>query len=182
MKEIFLSLSILVAAFSLSAESRNQGENEMASYKIVQKPATLVIGIECRTSNSPDAAPKDISLLWEKFISEEIWSKIPNKSSHDILGLYCDYEGDFTQPYSLVIGCQVASLDEIPSGMVAKTLPPSSYAVFQASGEFPQSVVDTWGTIWQTSLPRTYTGDFELYGENFHADKVAEIYIAIEKE
>jgi predicted transcriptional regulator YdeE len=180
MKEIFLSLFILMAAFSLSAECQNQGENEMASYKIVQKPAMLVIGIECRTSNSPDAAQKDIPLHWERFISEEICSKIPNKSSNDILGLYCDYAGDFTQPYSLVIGCQVTSSDEIPPGMVAKTLPASSYAVFQVSGEFPKSVVDTWGTIWQTSLPRTYTGDFERYGENFYLDNIADIYIAIE--
>lgn len=35
----------------------------------------------------------------------------------------------YTQPYSLLIGCQVSSMDDIPQDMVAKTIPSGSYAI-----------------------------------------------------
>ena len=35
-------------------------ENTMESHKVVQKPAIRVIGIDCRTSNAPEAGPQDI--------------------------------------------------------------------------------------------------------------------------
>ena len=115
--------------------------NLMQNYTVVQKPSLIVIGIECRTSNDLDAGPQDIPKLWERFYSENLMDQIPNKVSHEVIALYCDYEGDYTKPYSLVIGCQVTSLGEIPKGMVAKVLPASSYAVFNAKGEYPKSFV-----------------------------------------
>lgn len=157
-------------------------ENIMENYKIVKKPAILVIGIDCQTSNAPEAGPQDIPKLWGKFYAEDVMSRIPNKISNEVIALYCDYEGDYTQPYSLVIGCAVRSLDEVPAGMVAKTIPASSYAVFRAVGEYPASLIETWGNIWkQTDLKRTYTGDFELYGDKFlsGSPKEMEVYIAI---
>jgi len=100
------------------------------------------------------------------------------------VALYCDYEGDYTQPYSLVIVCPVSSLDNIPEGMVAKTIPAGSYAVFRAIGEYPASLIETWGNIWQTELKRTYTGDYEFYGEKFVSSesKEVEVFMAIEQE
>lgn len=132
---------------------------------ILQKPSMIVMGIECRTSNTQDAAPQDIPKLWGRFYQENIATQIPNKASKDVVALYCDYEKDFTRPYSCVIGCPVTSLETIPKGMVAKVVPASIYAVFRVAGEFPKCLIDTWGKIWTTDLKRTYTGDFELYKE-----------------
>ncbi len=157
-------------------------ENTMGSHEVVQKPALLVIGIDCRTSNAPEAGPQDIPKLWGRFYGEDIISRIPNKTSHEVIALYCDYEGDYTHPYSIVIGCPVSSIDTIPEGMVAKTLPASSYAVFRAIGEHPKALIETWGNIWQQpSLKRTYTGDFELYGDKFvsGSPKEVEVFIAM---
>ncbi|MBA2728283.1 MAG: effector binding domain-containing protein [Parachlamydiaceae bacterium] len=153
----------------------------MNDFKVTQKPSVLLIGIQCRTSNDPDAGPKDIPELWEKFASEKVLENIPNKTSNDVIALYCDYEGDHTQPYTLVIGCAVTSFDSVPRGMVTKTIPASSYAVFQAVGEFPKSLIETWEKIWKTDLKRTYNGDLELYGEKFNSGtpKVVEVFIAI---
>lgn len=156
-------------------------ENAMEN-EIVHKPAILVIGIDCRTSNAPEAGPQDIPNLWGRFYSEGIIDRIPNKVSNEVIALYCDYEGDHTQPYSVVIGCPVKSIDTLPEGMVAKTIPASSYAVFRAVGEYPTSLIKTWGNIWkQSNLERTYTGDFELYGEQFisGSPKQLEVFIAI---
>lgn len=140
----------------------------MGSHEVVQKPATLVIGIDCRTSNALEAGPQDIPKLWGRFYSEDVINRIPNKTSNEVIALYCDYEGDYTQPYSVVIGCPVSSIDTIPEGMVAKTIPASSYVVFRAIGEHPKALIETWDNIWkQPSLERTYTSDFELYGNKF---------------
>ncbi len=154
----------------------------MGIHKVVQKSAVLGIGIDCRTSNAPEAGPQDIPNLWGKFYNEDIINRIPNKISNEVIALYCDYEGDYNQPYSVVIGCSVSSIDTIPEGMVAKTIPASSYAVFTAVGEYPASLIKTWGNIWKESdLKRTYAGDFELYGDKFvsRSPQEVEVYIGI---
>ncbi|MFI5342816.1 MAG: GyrI-like domain-containing protein [Chlamydiales bacterium] len=156
----------------------------MENYTVVHKPTMMIVGIACRTSNAPDAGPQDIPRLWGQFYSEVIINQIPNKVSNEVVALYCDYEGDYTQPYSLVIGCPVHSVDVIPKGMVTKIIPSGSYALFRAVGEYPASLIETWGTIWQTKLMRTYTGDFEFYGDQFTSGspKEVEVLIAIKKE
>jgi predicted transcriptional regulator YdeE len=154
----------------------------MGNYNVIQKPAIVVVGIECRTSNSPDAAPQDIPRLWDKFYKEKIIDHIPNKVSYEVIALYCDYESDYTKPYSLIIGCPVSSVDSVPAGMRAKIIPAGSYAIFPAVGENPPSVYEAWLNIWQTKLKRTYTGDYELYGNKSFSGspKEVEIFIAIE--
>lgn len=155
---------------------------EKDMYTLIQRPEMLVIGIECRTSNAPEAGLHDIPRHWEKFFNENVVLRIPNKATDEVIALYCDYEGDHTLPYSLVIGSEVSSLEDIPEGMVAKMLPASTYAMFPAIGEHPKSLINTWKTIWQTDLKRTYTGDFEVYGHKFMADttKEVDVFIAIE--
>lgn len=154
----------------------------MQNFTRVHKPRIAIIGIECRTSNDSNAGPKDIPLLWQKFYAENIQSKIPNKASDEVIALYCDYEGDYTQPYSCVIGCAVNSLDQIPEGMVGKVVPESTFALYHATGDFPKSLIDTWGNIWHSNLKRTYAGDYEVYGHKFSAtSKEVDVLVAIEK-
>ncbi len=112
----------------------------MKNFTKVHKPSMMVIGIECRASNSASAAPQDIPQLWQKFYAEEIQSKIPNKVSEEVIALYCDYEGDYTEPYSCVIGCPVSSLGHIHPGMVGKMVPAATFAIFHAAGDFPKSL------------------------------------------
>lgn len=154
----------------------------MENFKTIHEPHKMVIGVECRTSNALDAAARDIPRLWERFYAEGILNKVPNKSSDDILVLYCDYEGDYTQPYSCVIGCSVTSLDRIPQGLVGKMIPASTFAIFRAVGDFPKSLITTWMTIWQSNLRRTYTGDYEIYKPQFSTavSKEVDVLIAIE--
>ncbi len=143
----------------------------------VEKQAITIVGISCKTSNAPDAASVDIPKLWKKFYEEGIAEKIPNKTSDAVFALYCDYEGDYTKPYSLVIGCPVASDGQVPDGMVAKTIPQGTYAIFTAVGDYPASVVKAWQEIWSSDLQRTYTGDYELY----NTSQDIQIYIAVQE-
>lgn len=178
MNKIITITMTLLSSFA-SAQNQNTKDIAMENYKTIQKPSIVIIGIECRTSNAPDKAPLDIPLHWGKFYSEGILNKIPNKTSNEVIALYCDYEGDHTKPYSFVIGSPVSSLTIIPEGMVAKTLPATSYAVFNAIGEHPKKLVETWGEVWKTTLDRTYTGDFEIYGEKFTSGSPQEVEVLI---
>lgn len=125
-----------------------------------------VIGISVRTTNEGGQAAKDIPQLWERFMSEDIESKIPAKISRDVYGIYTEYEGDYTQPYTTVLGCKVESLDNIPEGFIGLTIETANYEKYTAKGKMSDDIVyNKWTEIWQSDLDRTYLADFEIYGE-----------------
>ncbi len=146
--------------------------------EIISLSEIKVTGIESRTSNA--TAHIDIPKLWQKFYSENIKDKIPNKTDDDVLSLYTEYESDFTKPYTIVICCRVNDFSGVPDGMVFKIIPAAKYAVFTAKGKMPDKIVETWKDIWTSDIERTYTGDFEIYNEKFNLpEPEAEIYIAV---
>ncbi len=151
-----------------------------SSHPIIHRPSFTIMGISCKTSNDPTKGPFDISKLWERFFTEGIFEKIEGKLSNDIFALYCDYEGDYTKPYTVVIGCAVSESKRIPSDMIVKKVPDSSYTLFQAIGDHPETLIQTWQKIWKEPLERTYTGDFEVYGSAFSSKPPqVDVYIAI---
>ncbi len=141
-----------------------------------------VIGIAVRTSNENEQAATDIPALWEKFMAEGIAEKIPNKTDHSLYCIYTDYEKDHTKPYTTILGCKVENLDIIPDGMVGKTFETATYKKYVAKGNILQGLVyNEWIKIWNAGLPRTFTADFEVYGEKAQNPEDAEvdIYIAV---
>src|SRR3989442_851726 len=96
----------------------------------------------------------------EKFFNDNIPAKIPHRINGNIFALYTDYAGDYTMPYSWILGCEVSSLDEIPAGLTGKVISASNYAVFTTQGEFPQGLISAWQEVWKFPLARTYTCDF----------------------
>lgn len=134
-----------------------------------------VVGISVRTTNENDQAMKDIGALWNKFYFDNIMGKIPQQEGEEIISLYTDYEKDFTSPYSVILGRKVSSINSVPAGMVAKTIPASKYAVFHVEGKMPQELIKAWRWIWKSDLQRTYTGDFEIYKKENEVD----VYVSI---
>jgi len=123
-----------------------------------------IIGITVRTSNESGRAAQDIPALWNKFISENLASKIPGRTDNDIYCIYTDYEKDHTRPYTTLLGCRVKDLSSIPEGFTGKSIETAVYKKFTAMGKLSDNIVfDEWTRIWNTSLPRTYTSDFEVY-------------------
>lgn len=143
-----------------------------------------VIGISVRTTNANGQSATDIGKLWDKFISEGIIEKIPNKIDRTLFSIYTDYEGDHTQPYTTLLGCKVESFDIIPNGMVARSFEGGNYTKFVAKGDLQKGAVYLeWLKIWEMDLNRTYTADFEIYGERAQSPSNAEvdIFIAIKE-
>ena len=124
-----------------------------------------VIGISIRTTNEDGQSGKDIPALWNKFMTEEIQGKIPNKVSEDIFCIYTDYEKDHTKPYTTILGCKVENLDNIPENMVGKTIESADYEELIAKGNLSDGIVyNKWLEIWNSDLNRSFTADFEIYG------------------
>lgn len=137
------------------------------------EPAITVVGIAIRTSH---AKAEEIGGLWQRFYSEGVGGQIPDRLERDVYSVYFDYEGDFTAPYSLLIGCAVRSDSSVPEGMKTVVLPAGSYERFDATGEQPQGVIAAWNTIWKAPLERRYEVDFERYGE----DGTVAIYVGVQ--
>ncbi len=140
-----------------------------------------IVGIWVKTTNQNNQAKKDIGELWQKFMGANLSEKLPNIKNPTIYAVYTEYEGDHTQPYTTILGYSVDSLDNIPEGMKAVTIEKGVYHQFTAKGDLTtNAVVDVWNNIWDMDLNRTYTTDFEVYGEKAADPKngEAEIYIA----
>jgi predicted transcriptional regulator YdeE len=139
-----------------------------------------VIGISVRTTNENGQAGQDIPALWNKFMTEGIANQIPNKIDNSLFCIYTEYEKDHTKPYTTILGCKVENLNTIPNGMVGKTFEEATYKKHIAKGNILQGMVfDQWTKIWNSDLDRTFTSDFEVYGEKAQNIENAEVDIFI---
>lgn len=151
--------------------------------KYVTQGPIKIIGKAWKTTNQKGQAARDIPKFWDSFYKENVLLQIPNRIDESVLGVYTDYVGDFTKPYTILIGCPVSSLDDIPEGLEGKNIARTTYAVFEAKGSFPQCLVDTWNHIWNSGLERAYRSDFEVYGPKFGTPENAhvDVYISIKR-
>ena len=153
--------------------------------KFVRLDEIHAIGIGARTTNRLefDQSSAKIPGLWNKFLAEGMAEKIPNQEEPArLMGIYTNYISDHTDEYELIIASAVTSLNDIPEGMSGVTILAGDYLVFQARGQMPNAVIQTWKGIWDyfaedSSYERLYTTDFELY----RGDSEADIHIAVKK-
>lgn len=125
-----------------------------------------IIGISTRTTNKNEQATKEIAKLWERFMSENIMTLIPNKVDNTVYSLYTEYDGDHTEPYTAILGCKVEKLDIIPKGMIGKSFDSGHYAKTTAKGDLTKGlIVNHWFKIWEMHLERKFTADFEVFGK-----------------
>lgn len=153
----------------------------MISPSIEQQKEKFFIGLALRTNNEECSVAMPAHKA--RFFQENTLSKIPHKINGNILALYTDYEGDYTKPYTWILGCEVSSLEEVPEGLVGKVIPASTYAVFTTEGKFPQGLIAAWQEIWKANLPRSYTSDFEVYPSDFDPERnpQVKVYIAVKE-
>lgn len=139
-----------------------------------------IIGLSVRTTNENAQSAKDIAALWNKFLSENLISKILNKITDDIYCVYTEYEKDHTKPYTTILGCKVENLNSIPEGMTGKVIDGGIYKNFTAKGKVAEGFVfKAWEKIWEADISRTYTSDFEIYGKKAQNPDNAEIDILV---
>jgi predicted transcriptional regulator YdeE len=141
----------------------------------------FLVGISVRTTNANGQSAKDIGELWERFMGEGILLQIVNRISDDVYCVYTDYESDQNGFYTAVLGCRVNSPDNIPVGLISLIVAPSTYLKYTAKGRLPDCVAETWQHIWNSSLNRRYTADFDLYSTKAQnpEDAEVEVYVGV---
>lgn len=127
---------------------------------IMTQPTRTLIGIEARASNDD---PQAIGAVWQRFIGEELASRIAQRIDNHLVAVYCEYDGDHTQPYTFFLGCVVEDAVEPPEGFTALTIAPGRYARFAANGPMPAALMNAWAAIWDTEINRAYQADFEIH-------------------
>lgn len=143
----------------------------------------LIAGMEIRTRNDAGQAEKAIPELWGAFMQANLAQKLPDLACNTMYAVYTDYEGDHTQPYTMMLGFEVTSKDRVPTELTMKTIPVSDYEVFTAKGDLTQTAVrDAWMKVWQSDLNRTYQTDIEVYGEKASdpTNGEAEVWIGVQ--
>ena len=135
-----------------------------------------VIGISVRTTNENGQAAEEIADLWGRFMNEKILDAIPNKIDKTVYSIYTDYENDHTKPYTAILGCRVGSLNDIPNGMIGKSVDGGNYVKLSAKGDLMKGlIVNKWTEIWEMDLDRAFTTDFEVFGAKSQNPTDAEI-------
>jgi predicted transcriptional regulator YdeE len=139
-----------------------------------------VIGISVRTTNENNQSGQDIPILWNRFKSEDILEKIPNKIDNTIYCIYTDYENDHTKPYTTILGCKVSTLADISNEFTGITFEKANYSKRTVKGNLMEGIVyNEWIKIWNSDLPRNFTSDFEVYDEKSLNPENAEVNIFI---
>jgi len=148
----------------------------------VEELTLIGLKLPFKTRNENNQSMKDCGELWTRFEREEIFVKIPNRLSDEVLAVYYDYEGDHTQPFSYFIGCKVQERTELPDDLDKLTIPAGKYQKVTAKGEMPACVTNVWREIWESDIPRAYQSDFEVYGERSRnwSDAEVDIYLSVE--
>ncbi|MGF7049522.1 putative transcriptional regulator YdeE [Paenibacillus sp. DS2015] len=152
------------------------------------KPQITLTGISVRTTNRQEAGPQGlIPELWERYFQSDIASQMDVRHPHFIYALYTDYESDATGEYTLLIGHECSDNSSPIAGLEQVIIPEAQYIVFETKrGPVQQVVIEAWQEIWRTfedsTIKRTYSGDFELYqtSDSNPEESVVQIYIAVE--
>ena len=152
-------------------------------YEIVELEEKIIVGIKIKTTNKDGKAMQDIGMTWQKLFANGIYEKIPNKVNGKTIGLYTEYEGDYTKPYTFIAGAEVSQEVQIGEEIESIIIPKGKYAKFVITGDVQNSVGQAWQEIWNMDLKRKYTCDFEEYQNNSEdmLKQEIHIYIALDK-
>lgn len=104
-----------------------------------------------------------INEFWGRFLQSNIKSQLNNILSDDLYSIYTNYQGDYTQPYKLLLGYQVSLDSETPEGLDSVLIPDANYERDIVKGEMPLVVFSAWQKIWSNGRKRAYDLDYDRY-------------------
>lgn len=130
-------------------------------YEIVTLTEKTVEGLLIKTENTDGKAIADIGQLWNEFYAKGKNDLIKNRIEDIALGVYTDYEGDFTQPFSYMAGYAIHSCSD--SLLYTKKIEAGTYLKFTAEGDLQETVGRIWQAVWELPVRRAYKSDFEEY-------------------
>jgi len=137
------------------------------------------LSLKTKTTNENGQSSIDCKNLWHDFENGKYASTIPNKLSDEIYGVYHQYEGDSTKPFSYFVGCKVKKDGAVPEGLESLAIPAGHYEKISAKGKMPDCVIKAWKDIWAGDYARAYHTDFEVYDERSNDWNNAEVDVYV---
>ncbi|AFA47227.1 GyrI-like domain-containing protein [Acetobacterium woodii] len=132
-------------------------------YQVVELKEKKVVGITARTSNQDQNMGAIIGGLWQQFYEQGIYQAIPSKVNACSIGMYSNYQDREKDAYDVTVCCEVSTLEQLPAGVVGKTVEAGKYAKFVVKGNTHEVIADFWTKLWAMDLDRKYSCDFEEY-------------------
>jgi AraC family transcriptional regulator len=150
----------------------------MLQSQIAQKPELHVVGLEASFIHalSPDKTNfQVIGPLWDQFPRRA--GEVLHRSGHAMVGvIYGRPEAQRAHPDELqyIAGVPVSTVAEIPKGMVSRSIPAGTFAVFTHRGPI-SAIGDTMHAIYRVWLPQSgyrhsEIADIEWYDDRFCAE------------
>ena len=126
------------------------------NYRIVEKEAFRIIGIKKRVPIIFNGVNPKIASMWHSLDSEKR-NELKTLSNVEPLGLL-NVSSDFSEGRMEEKGeCDhyigVATTKECPNHLTQLEVPSSTWAVFEATGSFPDALQDVWGRIYSEWFP-----------------------------
>ncbi len=147
-------------------------------YEIVNVEEKNVEGILIHTQNADGKAMTDMAALWQDFFGQGKAGLVRGRVNENFIGLYTDYEGDFTKPYAYLAGSETSGSEQ--AAFTVRKIVAGKYAKFVAKGDLEKEVGTIWSTVWSLPLKRSYQSDFEEYIGSDGVTGEIHVYIGIE--
>ena len=147
--------------------------------KEVRFEKRTIYGVKTRTNNANEFSTDKghIAPLWKAFHNSV---RLDYTNGARVFGLYCDYESDHSKDFTVFVGTD-QNCAQSTIALENREIPSANYLLFEAQGDMPQAVIDTWTIIWEyfsktdCAHQRLYPTDFEYYTSSTSI----EIYISI---
>ncbi|TFD94410.1 AraC family transcriptional regulator [Jeotgalibacillus sp. R-1-5s-1] len=132
-----------------------RGGTEM-NYRIVEKDAFRVIGLKKRVPIVFEGVNPEIEKMWKSLTEDHITrlKALSNVEPAGMISASANFsEGRMEEKGELDHYIGVASGHESPDGFDQLEVAPSTWAVFEAVGPFPQTLQNIWGRIYAEWFP-----------------------------
>lgn len=159
-------------------------------YRIVEKPAFRVVGKALRVSTKDGENLRRIPQFWEECHRDGSHEQLAalaaqGRALGDVtLGICTDFAPNMEE-FTYLIAAE-GPQGAVPDGLVEKTIPATTWAVFEATGPMPDAIQTVWGRIWSEFFPAKQFQhgdgpDLELYprGDATQPEYRSEVWIPV---
>ncbi|WP_234998485.1 AraC family transcriptional regulator [Salirhabdus sp. Marseille-P4669] len=130
-----------------------KGEQQM-DYKILEKEAFQVVGKSINVTKKDGENLEKIPAYWTEINTSETGKTLARHASTlGMLGICMDFTMDL-EAFTYFIGIEKGK-DQIDIELEERTIPASTWAVFNVEGSMPNAIQKAWQTIFTEWLPAT---------------------------
>ena len=132
-------------------------EREEMDYRIIEKPLFHIVGKALRVATRDGENLRRIPRFWEECQRDGSHDQLAALASQGAvvgdatLGICTDFAEDMEE-FTYMIAAERQN-EAVPDGMIQKTIPAATWAVFEARGAMPDAIQTVWSRVWSEFFP-----------------------------